>query len=173
MSRMLDRVTLAASLLAPHVTLDWTRPRRRGATMMATAEVGALSEVVIQGVDPLDDPDDPCGGLSAWSRLRHGLHDPFPIRFWAHTRLTDAPAWAGLRHAVHHRLLVLAQAHMLLSRRPLQEVLGGLRITDAESARHSVSLLIGRDSRAVDLPGLIADLHRPPATGPDRTVTQS
>ena len=173
MSRMFDRVTLAASLLAPHVALDWSRPCRRGATMISVARIGALSEVVIQSVDPAQGSADPCGGLSAWSRVREGHHDPFPVRFWAHTRLTDAPAWVGLRHAVHHRLLVLAQAHVLLSRRPLAEVLSGLRVTDAASARHSVSLLTGRDSRALDLPGLIADLHRPPATGADRTVRQS
>lgn len=173
MSRMLDRVTLAASLLAPHVGLDWSRPRRRGATMISTARIGALSEVVIQSVEPLEDASDPCGGLSGWSRALQGDFDPFPIRFWAYTRLTDAPAWAGLRQAVHHRLLVLAQAHLLLSRRPLAEVMSGLRLVDADSARHAVSLLTGRDSRAEDMPGLIADLHRPPATGPDHAVRQS
>lgn len=173
MSRMLDRVTLAASLLAPHVSLDWSRPRRRGATMISTARIGNLSEVLIQSVEPLEPPAEPCGGLSAWSRAQEGHHDPFPIRFWAHTRLTDAPAWAGLRQAIHHRLLVQAQAHVLLSRRPLQEVLSGLRLTDTESARHSVSLLTGRDSRACDLAGLIADLHRPPAAGQERSVRQS
>lgn len=173
MSRILDRVTLAASLLAPHVALDWTTPRRRGATMMSTARIGALSDVVIQSVEPLEDFADPCGGLSAWSRVQNGDFDPFPIRFWAYTRLTDAQAWAGLRQAVHHRLLVLAQAHVLLSRRPLDEVMSGLHLTDRQSARHSVSLLTGRDSMAGDLAGLIADLHRPPATGQDRTVRQS
>lgn len=173
MSRMFDRVTLAASLLAPHVALDWSTPRRRGATMISVARVGALSEVVIQSVDPTGDANDPSGGLSAWSRVRPGHHDPFPVRFWAHTRLTDSAAWSGLRHAVHHRLLVLAQAHVLLSRRPLEDVLSGLRVTDEDSARHSVSLLAGRDSRASTLAGLIADLHRPPMTGPDRTVRQN
>ena len=173
MSRILDRVTLAASLLAPHVSLDWSQPRRRGATMISIAPIGALSEVVIQSVEPMEAPADPCGGLSAWSRVRQDDFDPFPIRFWAYTRLTDAPAWAGLRQAIHHRLLVLAQAHVLLSRRPLDEVLSGLYLTDKQSARHSVSLLTGRDSRAGDLAGLIADLHRPPATGQDRTVRQS
>lgn len=173
MSRMFDRVTLAASLLAPHVTLDWSCPRRRGATMISVARIGALSEAVMQSVDPTDDPDLSCGGLSAWSRVPTGHHDPLPLRFWAHTRMTDDAAWSGLRHAVHHRLLVLAQAHVLLSRRPLEDVLSGLRVTNAESARHSVSLLTGGNSRAGDLAGLIADLHRPPTTGLDRAVRQS
>lgn len=173
MSRMLDRVTLAASLLAPHVALDWSPPRPMGATMISTAQIGGLSEAVIQSAEPLEDPADLCSGLSGWSRVRQGDFDPFPIRFWAYTRLTDASAWAGLRQAVHHRLLVLAQAHLVLSRRPLEEVLSGLRMVDIGSARHAVSLLTGRDSHAEDLIGLITDLHRPPTTGLGCTVKQS
>lgn len=173
MSRILDRVTLAASLLAPHVALDWTMPRRVGGSLISVARIGTLSEALIQGVDGLGDTGDPCSGLSAWSRVRAEHHDPFPIRFWGHTRLIDAAAWAALRQAVHHRLLVQAQAHVLLSRRPLKEVLSGLKLTNARSARQSVALLTGRDCKAEDLPGLIADLHRPPARGAGRTVRQS
>lgn len=170
MSRLIDRVTLAASLLAPHVALDWGPVRHMAATKVMKARVGCLSDVFMQGVDARDDPHGTCGGLSAWSRARDGGFDPFPIRFWGHAGGTDAAAWRSLQDAVHHRLLVLAQAHVFLSRRPLDDILSGLRVTDPDAVRRSIFLLSGRKSRAEHLPALIADLHRPPASRTDRTV---
>lgn len=173
MARVIDRVTLAASLIAPHVALEWEEPSRCGPTRLSRAVIGSGSDVVIQSVDPNPQMPEPCGGMSAWSRARQGCSDPFPIRFWAFTRLTDAGAWAGLCHAIHHRLIVQAQAHLLLSRWPLEDALSGLRLVDVSAARHAVGVLTGRDTRARSLAGLIAELREPPRTGRSRTVRQS
>lgn len=155
-----DRVSLAASLLAPLVTLDWEKPRRKGATMISRAWVGPFSTVTIQAVDGNGDVNDPCGGMSAWSRATTTERtDPFPIRFWGFSRMTDDAAWACLRNIIHQRLIMQAQAHALLSRQPLEDLLPGLRVTDADAARHAVGLITGRVAQAKDLAGLIRELY--------------
>ena len=160
MPHRLDRVSLAASLLAPHVSLDWERPRRKGATMISRAVIGPYSDVVIQAVDGNGDVKDPCGGLSAWSRAaRADKADPFPIRFWGFSRMTDEAAWASLRNIIHQRLIMQAQAHALLSRQPLEELLPGRSLTDADAARHAVGLITGRVARSGSLAGMIRELY--------------
>lgn len=160
MPHRLDRVSLAASLLAPHVSLDWERPRRKGATMISRALIGPFSSVTIQSVDGTGDEKDPCGGLSAWSRATTTLRtDPFPIRFWAYSQITDETAWANLRHIIHQRLIMQAQAHALLSRQPLEELLPGLRVTNPDAARHAVASITGRTVRAGNLAGMIRELY--------------
>ena len=157
MSRTLSRLTLTAALLTPLVTLDWTEPRRRGTTWSARAAIGTLSDVMIQQVDP-EDSTDPCGGLSAWSRAR-ATHDPFPIRLWGATRHTDTAAWAQMRRMVHHRLLMQAQSQLLLTGKPVDDLLSGLTITDTDAAQRSVTLISGRKTAAETLGTLLADLH--------------
>ena len=162
MPHRVDRVSLAATLLAPHVSLDWETPRRKGATMISRAVIGPYSSVTIQAVDGNGDVNDPCGGLSGWSRAtRNDRADPFPIRFWGFTRMTDEAAWDSLRTIIHQRLIMQAQAHALLSRQPLEELLSGLKLTDADAARHAVGLITGRVARAVNLSGMIRELYLP------------
>ena len=162
MPNRFDRVSLAASLLAPHVTLDWDRPRRKGASLYSRAVIGPYSDVIIQSVDGNGDVNDPCSGLSGWSRARReDVADPFPIRFWGCSRMTDEAAWSSLRNIIHQRLIMQAQAHALLSRQPLEELLPGLHLTDADAARHAVGLITGRVARSGNLAGMIRELYLP------------
>lgn len=159
MSQTLSRLTLCSALLAPIVTLDWSAPRRRGATVQSLASVGTLSDVILQSVDDEDDAQDPCGGLSVWSRTRGCATDPFPIRLWGFSRHTDGAAWQQAQRTVHHRLLMQAQAKVLLTDQCLRGQLDGLRLTDIEAARRSVALISGRETRATCLADLLHDLH--------------
>lgn len=159
MSQTLARLALTASLLTPLVTLDWRTPRRRGATVQQFAAIGTASDVILQGIDPSDDPHDPACGLSAWSRPHGSATDPFPIRLWGFTRQTDGAGWQHIRRTIHHRLLMQAQAQVLLTGKPLDDTLCGLNVTDMDAARRTVALVSGRHSRAETLARLIRDLH--------------
>lgn len=159
MSNTLSRLSLTAALLTPIVSLDWSAIRLRAATQQCTATIGTLSDVIIQSVDRGDDPHDPCGGLSLWTRSRKGTPDPFPIRLWGFTRLADGAAWQHAKRTVHHRLLMQAQAKVLLTGQSLEGQLDGLHLTDAEAARRTVALVSGRESGADTLAGLLRDLH--------------
>lgn len=159
MSQTLSRLALTAALLTPIVTLDWRAPRRRGATVQQTAAIGTASDILIQGIDPSDDPMDPTHGLSAWSRPRGTAPDPFPIRLWGFTRQTDGAGWQHIRRTIHHRLLMQAQAQILLTGKALDDTLCGLNITDIDAARRTVALVSGRESRAETLATLLHDLH--------------
>lgn len=159
MSQTLSRLSLTAALLTPIVTLDWRAPRRRGQTFQQTAPIGTASDIIIQCLEPGDDPMDPASGLSAWSRPRGSATDPFPIRLWAFTRQTDGAGWQHIRRTIHHRLLMQAQAQVLLTGKPLHDTLCGLNVTDITAARRTVALVSGRDSHAETLAGLLHDLH--------------
>lgn len=159
MPQTLARLTLGAALLSPVVTLDWRAPRRRGATVQQSAPIGTASDVIIQGIDPTDDPRDPAHGLSAWSRPRGTATDPFPLRLWGFTRHTDGAGWQHIRRTIHHRLLMQAQAQVLLTGKPLDDTLCGLNITDIDAARRTVALISGRQSKAQTLAALLHDLH--------------
>lgn len=153
------RLTLTAALLTPIVTLDWRAPRRRGATVQQSAPIGTESDILIQGIDQSDEIRDRAHGLSAWSRPRGTAADPFPIRLWGFTRLTDGAGWQHIRRTIHHRLLMQAQAQILLTGKPLDDSLCGLTLTDPEAARRTVALVAGRHSRAETLATLLHDLY--------------
>ncbi len=159
MSHTLSRLSLTAALLTPIVTLDWRAPRRRCATFQQTAAIGTASDIVIQCLEPGDDPHDPAHGLSAWSRPSGSAPDPFPIRLWGFTRQTDGAGWQHIRRTIHHGLLMQAQAQVLLTGKPLHDTLCGLTVTDIDAARRTVALVSGRQSRADTLAGLLHDLH--------------
>ena len=159
MSATLSRLTLTAALLTPIVTLDWSAPRRRGATALSRARIGTLSEAILQSVDPDDDLHDFSGGLSGWSRTLTTAPDPFPIRLWGFSRLTDGTAWQQAQRTIHHRLLMQAQAITLLTGRLPEGALDGLRLRDAEAARRTITLVSGRTSTADTVAGLLHDLH--------------
>jgi len=159
MSKTLSHLVLTAALLAPMVTLDWRSPRRRGATTQQTAAIGTESDVIIQGIDPSDDPMDSAHGLSAWSRARGATTDPFPIRLWGFTRQIDGAGWQHLRRTIHHRLLMQAQMQVLLTGKALDDTLCGLTLTDVDAARRIVALVSGRHSQAETLATLLHDLH--------------
>lgn len=159
MSHTLARSALTASLLTPIVTLDWRATLRRGAVLQQSAAIGTQSDVVIQGIEPGEDPMDHAHGLSAWSRPRGTGRDPFPIRLWGFTRQTDGAGWQHIRRTIHHRLLMQAQAQVLLTGKPLHDTLCGLNVTDIDAARRSITLISGRKSSAETLAGLLHDLH--------------
>lgn len=159
MSQTLSRLTLTAALLTPVVTLDWSVRRIAGGMLQQRATIGAWSDVVIQAVEPGDDPDDPAHGISAWSRPTGPAPDPFPIRFWGFTPCTDGAGWQHIQRSIHHHLLMKAQAQVLLTRKPLTDALCGLRIKDIAAARRTITLVSGRESRADSIAGLLQDLH--------------
>lgn len=159
MSRTLSRLSLTSALLTPLVTLDWSEPRRRGATVQARAVIGTLSDVMIQSVDPEGDPADPACGLSVWSRARGEGQDPFPVRLWGLTQQIDGAGWQQAKRVVHQRLLMMAQSQVLLSGKPLAGVLDGLRLVDVEAAQRVVALISGRETAAESLGALLTELH--------------
>ncbi|MEZ5756561.1 MAG: hypothetical protein R3D90_18015 [Paracoccaceae bacterium] len=173
MPEALHLLSRAATLLAPHVDLRWDRPRRRGATLISRAHIGAFSEAILQSVDPDPDSADPAAGLSGWSRPLPGCRDPFPLRLWAFSPSTDAQAWEALRHAIRLNLLRQAQMHLLLTRAPLGQSLSGLVLHDPAAARLALEPLAQGRLPKGDLATLLTALYRrSPRTG-RQTVNQA
>lgn len=173
MPRDLHLLSRAATLLAPHVDLRWDRPRRRGATLISRARIGAFSEAILQSVDPDPDSADPAAGLSGWSRPLPGCRDPFPLRLWAFSPATDAPAWEALRHAIRLNLLMQAQIHLLLTRAPLGQSLSGLVLRDAAAARRALEPLAPHRLQGGDLATLLTALYRGTPRPGRQTVNQT